>query len=1248
MRHFYKIVLLILLFGSSVGFSVAQQRAKTLAHWKFDPAHKKSGSIGDGNLVLKDLSGNGNDLAFKVLENRAGNYGVPLDPATLTPQQKQALENAFEWKTGNYGKGNRGKNLLFKKGGRKDFWRLSGYFQTVKTASLNTETFTNGYTIELLFKMPSNFSAAKHRWIALLNRHGSAKQMAQKTGKHYIGGDAGSTLANLNISNLRELQWTQYSTKPLIGKTYHDNETSWSFSLDDDDAWYHVVMINDTKQTKIYVNGVTDFRNADASRYPADGGIQKTLAPEFGWDIGGKGDTYPDGSDPDSYLDYHIKKIFEGQMQEVRFTKGALPKSDWLYAQDAKTARTKIGTNKNIPLLTHEDNYNIVFVPDTQKPIRYKPEIVEEQMKWIANNSDATNIVFTNFLGDLVDRWQEKYEWHNFLNAVEHLNRKRIRFMTIDGNHDGFGLEAGSSTHKMYPDYVGKQYYSGKDYYFNNSPSGYAAYSIVRGGNYTYLFISSSYYQNPHIKDLAWINSIIRKYDYLPVIYSTHQHLNFKEDGSGVYRVSDKVYQKYRRYGWPKQFIWRHFSHFSWERIISNNNNVFMSMCGHHHGSGYHIQPNEQGNKVLEGVFDYQSAYNGGNGWMNFAEFDEKNNRINFRVFSPWVASIPDQKKTFYDVKHLTRPQEMFTYNIDFKKRFDFYPELQLANEEVMVEENVQINYTLKAPIANSYIGIFKKGVEPKRGSEFLKKNISGRQGTVSFSSEEDGAYYAVLMKNDLYVPISNQVNFDIKATAWDGQKWTPSRPDDTKSVKVFGDLTLSTDLNVRKLSIVPPAKVVVPAGKTLSVKETIRGEGLTIDHGGSLLLTACDGVKSPINFVRKGNAVYYSYLSTPVRRAKYSSISQKTTLWYEPASSWIPAPLGATITPGSGFLTRAPDWVSLKGIPNTCDVQVSLTATENRPYKGYNLVGNPYPAAIGLGKFLMRNTQIRHTLWLWDSGIDNYRVKNMATASENYPIPSMQGFLVKTDHRQAKLHFNHDMRLAGNNGNFYRKSAKNMSRVRLIGGNDTNKSELVVVLSEDFTPNFDPMYDAETFAHRSAFTLSALHNDTEQSVLALPHAPEGLDIPLSIRSQKPTFTLKLAEQLNLPKGYALCLKDRLHHKSYPITEGQTLSLSAASAQNGRYRLCLKNKNQLDAEGASAAIQVWGENNRLNVWFNDKTIKKAKVSILTLTGKEVYAAEYRQTAGEQLLSVPHDLPPQVYLVRVRTENTTYTDRFVSL
>lgn len=79
-----------------------------------------------------------------------------------------------------------------------------------------------------------------------------------------------------------------------------------------------------------------------------------------------------------------------------------------------------------------------------------------------------------------------------------------------------------------------------------------------------------------------------------------------------------------------------------WEKLIKNNDQIFLTFNGHHHGEAKMVAKNRFGRDVIMIVVDYQSGFWGGNGMLQLVNFDETNKNIQFRSFSPWVAKIPD------------------------------------------------------------------------------------------------------------------------------------------------------------------------------------------------------------------------------------------------------------------------------------------------------------------------------------------------------------------------------------------------------------------------------------------------------------------------------------------------------------------------------------------------------------------------------------------------------------------------------
>ena len=91
--------------------------------------------------------------------------------------------------------------------------------------------------------------------------------------------------------------------------------------------------------------------------------------------------------------------------------------------------------------------------------------------------------------------------------------------------------------------------------------------------------------------------------------------------------------------------------------LVKGYDQVFMMVGGHSHGAGIETLTNDNGKPVISILTDYQFAYNGGNGLFRYLEFDEKDNKIYYSAYSPYVASLSEEQKTFFDVNFLNEKE---------------------------------------------------------------------------------------------------------------------------------------------------------------------------------------------------------------------------------------------------------------------------------------------------------------------------------------------------------------------------------------------------------------------------------------------------------------------------------------------------------------------------------------------------------------------------------------------------------------
>ena len=197
----------------------------TVAHWDFnDKADIEKG-------VVKDVTGNGNDLELKVKE------GTPADKKAVFSSDRYDAEKRIG-----------GSVRLFGGRGEHGCW-----FTTSDKAPLNSVQMEKGYTIEIIFKVTPGFETDKHAWMGMLSRLGKPE------------GDSPATAA---ISSLGEVQWQSESIKGWERAAW-----SWDLMLAQWPLFHHAAFVNyyseedKTWHVDMYVDGWLGSRNLIGDGY---------------------------------------------------------------------------------------------------------------------------------------------------------------------------------------------------------------------------------------------------------------------------------------------------------------------------------------------------------------------------------------------------------------------------------------------------------------------------------------------------------------------------------------------------------------------------------------------------------------------------------------------------------------------------------------------------------------------------------------------------------------------------------------------------------------------------------------------------------------------------------------------------------------------------------------------------------------------------------------------------------------------
>lgn len=327
------------------------------------------------------------------------------------------------------------------------------------------------------------------------------------------------------------------------------------------------------------------------------------------------------------------------------------------------------------PAPTSVASFAIAVLPDTQFYSRYatieenlqfsrkyNSEPFAAQTRWIAENAARYSIPFTIHLGDVVDQVRKPDQWKVADAAMRQLEAARIPYSILAGNHDvlsdldyrdatsqATGTDAQRTlSAEPYLSWFPTARARAQSTFIGRDPTGFHEAHVFEAQGVKFMVLSLSW----RISDagIAWARSTIAANPTLPVILSNHQLLNIDKDGVSPLETE--------------------YGKMLWERLIRDNDQIFMTLNGHHHGAARLTKTNNFGNAVEEMVVDYQMAYQGGNALMRLYEFDFTNKKIDVLSFSPWVVQKPKATLNQFDRAVLTTANERFSIAMDFQKRF--------------------------------------------------------------------------------------------------------------------------------------------------------------------------------------------------------------------------------------------------------------------------------------------------------------------------------------------------------------------------------------------------------------------------------------------------------------------------------------------------------------------------------------------------------------------------------------------------
>ncbi|MEO9476799.1 MAG: YHYH protein [Cyclobacteriaceae bacterium] len=468
--------------------------------------------------------------------------------------------------------------------------------------------------------------------------------------------------------------------------------------------------------------------------------------------------------------------------------------------------------------------------------------------------------------------------------------------------------------------------------------------------------------------------------------------------------------------------------------------------------------------------------------------------------------------------------------------------------------------------------------------------------------------------------------------------------------------------------------------GSTLTVNGDLENAGLLRANENSSLVLLGSYTAEGSGVYANSRTVYgdlsYSIFSLPFTDGSFDAFNGVIAYeWDNENGNFIRRDYGDATVPGKGYFIASEMGGTLGeqfslgfgGSPVGADVNIPV---KPGTVDNFNLVGNPYTAAISVSAFLSNANNTANTtgaIYFWDDGGANaganragdyVTVNSMGnvqgindlgdgvaglkgTAIYDGYITTMQGFYVEAT-AVGPVTFTQDMQVVGNNENdhFYRTSDEAF-KVKISLSGEGLYNETLIGFVAQATVGIDYSLDAVKREASNPISIYSIQNESKFAIQALPFPEEVLEVQLGFDlAEANQIQLNVEELKNLPTGYELWLDDAMSGQSVNLTE-QSLYEFSSEVVTSDDRLSLRvvpaNVTGLENALAGTLTLISGDADGISLSYLPG---KHLVSLYDLSGKVLFRDHVVFQEGVERVNVSIR-DRQVYVLRVGEETMKF-------
>jgi hypothetical protein len=482
---------------------------------------------------------------------------------------------------------------------------------------------------------------------------------------------------------------------------------------------------------------------------------------------------------------------------------------------------------------------------------------------------------------------------------------------------------------------------------------------------------------------------------------------------------------------------------------------------------------------------------------------------------------------------------------------------------------------------------------------------------------------------------------------------------------------TIDASTSTSNLTINASGILNVAATKSLTVSTSLTNNGtlnlLSDTNGSATLLTPSTVAGSGSTYINQyltgsGGSTpngRFWYLSNPLESSTASGFgvngtSSKLWKYVESSHAYGTVANADVMEKGRGYVSRLGSNTTVAhgaaGVKvNTGDQVVTISRTGTTDGKrGYNLVGNPYPAYVALD--ILDNPDIESSMWYRSINVsgngmvyDTWNfltetgVVNSGSGALTSDIAPMQAFWVR-----AKNAGNTDVTFRQANTKHQPGSVKLRSaavasaqKIRMNVSNGTVSDEALIGFYANAADSYDA-YDSYKFSNENPAVpeLFTYAGSEELAINGLAPLEGEKELLLGFRTGKTgTYTLNATEISNFEEGTKIILKDKMMNVVQDLNASPNYTFTSdATTTDARFSLVItKVATAIHSVDQEPSCLAFAENGgRINVQVNNLELNNAKINIFDVSGKCLLTKSVEGT----VTSFDSRLPQGLYLVEV--------------